>query len=222
MSIMNNKQRAYYAHFNTSILIAAKELLKSMPALYTRVYFSSKYLNALLNSADDEEFINVTILTEQENMTMMRNIIKTNSLYISDWDSLKYTDGEDFGFSFIAGNVKYVLLPFTETDTGYYIKSYDVDTNECYETNMSIDKKYFKDVALMDNGDFVRTADFNLEYINENNTRKFKAAKKDQPELIIVEDKRGYALTNMYILSVIAIACIFIVWLCIYIINHTS
>lgn len=211
-----NQNRAYYSHFDTSILIAAKELLKSMPALYTRIYFSTKYVNALLNEDTGEEFINVTVLTEMENVNMLRNIIKTNSLYIYEWDSLKYSEGEEFGFSFIAGNVKYVLLPFTETETGYHIRSYDVDTNDCYETNLNVDKKYFKNVSILDNGDFIRTADFNLEYINESNSVKFKAAKKEGPELIVVEDKKGYALMNMYILGLIAIMSIFVVWLTAY------
>lgn len=208
-----NQSKAYYPHFNTEILVGAKELLKSMPALYNRVYFSTKYVDALLNENNDEEFINVTILTEMENVEMMRNIIKTNFLYINDWDSKTSTEGEEYGFSFIAGNVKYVLLPFKETETGYTIRSFDVDTGDCYETNLNTEKKYFLNVTIRENGDFMRTADFNLEYINENNTVKFRATKKGRPEMIVVEDKKGYALTNMYTLFVIAILCVFVVWL---------
>lgn len=207
-----NQNKSYYSHFNTTIFLGAKELLKSMPALYTRVYFSTKYVNALVNGDTEEEFINVTILTEMENIEMMRNIIKNNFLYINDWDSQNFTENLDYGFSFIAGNVKYVLLPFTETETGYVIRSFDVDTGDCYETNLSTDKTSFLNVTLRENGDFIRTANFNLENMNENNTNKF-TVKKSQPDQIIVENNRGYALTNFYAISFIALLCVLVVWI---------
>lgn len=210
MAQVNNKY-AYYATFPTDILLAAKELLKSMPAFYNNVYFSTKYANALWNGESDDIFANVTILTEAEKADKLRNIIKSNFLYINDWDSIRNTNGEDYGFSFIAGHVKYILLTFREIPEGYVVRSYDVDKGDCYETTISVDKKYFLDVSMRENGEFVRICDFNLEYINNNNTKKFRAQKKAEPEMIIYK-KEGYALTNMYLLFLLAVICILVVW----------
>ena len=37
------KKYSYYISFDTQIFLSAKELLKSMPTFYNRVYFSIKY-----------------------------------------------------------------------------------------------------------------------------------------------------------------------------------
>lgn len=207
----NNDKYAYYATFPTNILLAAKELLKSMPAFYNNIYFSTKYANALWNGESDDIFANVTILTEVDKIDKLRNIIKSNFLYINDWDSLRNTNGEDYGFSFIAGHVKYILLTFRETPEGYVVRSYDADRGDCYETTISVDKKYFLDVSMKENGEFVRICDFNLEYINNNNSKKFRAQKKAEPEMIIYK-KEGYAITNMYLLFLLAVICLLVVW----------
>lgn len=206
-----NNKYSYFVNFNTEMFLGAKELLKSMPTFYNRVYFSTKYANALWSGDKEEYFSNVTLLTEEENIAQLRQIIKNNFLYIGDWDSLKFTDRKDFGFSFIAGNIKYILMPFKETETGYNIKSYDADTGDCYDTNISVDKKFFLDVTMKDNGEFIRTCDFNLEYITDANTKKERAPKK-APEMITYSS-RGYALTNIYLLAVIALISVAIVWI---------
>ncbi len=207
-----NKNKSYYLNFTTQMFLGAKELLKSMPTFYNRIYFSTKFASALWSGDKEEIFPNVTILTEEANIASLRQIIKNNFLYIGEWDSLRFTDGQDFGFSFIAGNIKYILLPFSETAEGYTIKSYDVDTGDCYTTNMVVDKKFFLDVSMKENGEFVRTCDFNLEYINSENTKKEKAAKKAQPQLVSIDTNRGYALTNMYLILLIVLISIFFVY----------
>ncbi len=210
MAQVNNKY-AYYATFPADVLLAAKEILKSMPAFYNNIYFSTKYANALWNGESDDVFANVTILTEEEKIGKLRSIIKSNFLYLSDWDSLKNTNGEEYGFSFIAGHVKYILLTFREIPEGYVIRSYDVDHGDCYETTISVDKKYFLDVSMRENGDIVRICDFNLEYINNNNSKKFRAQKKAEPEMIIYK-REGYATTNMYLIMILALTCLLVVW----------
>lgn len=212
MAHQDNKY-AYYATFPTQVLLAAKELLKSMPAFYNNIYFSTKYANALWNGESEDIFANITILTEAEKVDRLRTIIKSNFLYISDWDSLKNTNGEDYGFSFIAGHVKYILLTFRETRDGYVVRSYDADSGDCYETTLvNVDKRYFLDVSMRENGELVRICDFNLEYINNENSKKFRASKKDGPEMLIYK-KEGYALTNMYLLLILALVCILVVWI---------
>lgn len=199
-----NNNKSYYVNFTTQMFLGAKELLKSMPTFYNRVYFSSKYANALWSGEKEEVFTNVTLLTEENNIEQLRQIIKNNFLYIGDWDSQKFTDKADYGFSFIGGNIKYILMPFKEIEDGYRVRSYDVDTGDCYETHFSCDKKYFLDSSIKDNGEFVRTADFNLEYITDANTVKERAPRKSQPQMVTY-DNRGYTATNMYLLLLIAI-----------------
>lgn len=198
--MQNNK--AYYSSFDTQMLLGAKELLKSMPAFYNKIYFSTKYASALWSGNKNETFTNVTILTENENIETLRNIIKNNFLYLGNWDSKRFTDKADYGFSFIGGNIKYILMPFIETETGYIVRSYDVDKGDCYETALSVDKKYFLDVSMKDNGEFVRICDFNLEYINEGNTKIERAPKKSGPELVMYDSKGHIAINTIIIMLV--------------------
>jgi len=213
-------KNAYYINFTTEMLVGAKELLKSMPAFYNKIYFSSKYTNALWNGDKEEVFQNVTLLTEEENIALLRQIIKANFLYIGDWDSLRFTDGEDYGFSFIGGHIKFVLMTFKETEKGYIIKSYDADTGDCYLTTIAPDKNYFLDRSMKENGEIIRTCDFNLEYINNNNTKVEKAVKKTGPEMILYTSK-GYALTNMYIIISLAVLSVAIVIIIYYLLKNS-
>lgn len=209
MNNMNqgNKKYAYYVNFSTEMLVGAKELLKSMPAFYNRVYFSTKYASAIWSGDKEEYYSNVTLLTEEANIETLRQIIKNNFLYIGEWDSVRFTDKADYGFSFIGGNIKYILMPFKETSEGYMIRSYDVDTGDCYETNVSVDKKYFLDVSMKDNGEFVRICDFNLEYMNDSNTKKERAPKKSGPELVMYNSK-GSVMTNMILIILISLVSV--------------
>lgn len=201
---MAANNRSYYARFDTQILLGAKELLKSMPTFYNKVYFSTKYAGALWSGSNNETFTNVTLLTEGDNIEQLRQIIKNNFLYIGDWDSKKFTDKADYGFSFIGGNIKYILMPFYETQEGYMIRSYDADTGDCYETNVNVDKKFFLDVSMKENGEFVRICDFNLEYMTDANTKRERAPKKDGPELIVY-NSNGHAAINLIVIMLITL-----------------
>jgi hypothetical protein len=214
-----NNKNAYYVNFNTAIFLGAKELLKSMPTFFNRVYFSSKYANALWSGDKEEYFSNITLLTEEANIEMLRNIIKNNFLYIKKWDSVVFTDKGDYGFSFVAGNVKFILLTFRETPEGYVIKSYDANTGDCYETNVSVDKKYFLDVSMKENGEIVRTCDFNLEYINDSNTKVERAPKKMGPTMVTFSPNSGHALTNLYIVLSVMLLCVVAVMFAYYLIK---
>lgn len=207
---MGANNKSYYLNFDTQMFLGAKELLKSMPTFYNKIYFSSKYANALWSGDKEEYFSNVTILTESANIETLRQIIKNNFLYINEWDSKRYTDKGDYGFSFIGGNIKYILMPFIETQDGYIIRSYDVDTGDCYETTVNVDKKYFLDVSMKENGEFVRTCDFNLEYINDLNTKKERAPKKAGPELVMynatsASGNHGSVAINMIVIMLITV-----------------
>lgn len=199
-----NNKLAYYSTFTTSIFLGAKELLKSMPTFYTRVYFSSLYADALWNGEKEESFSDVILLTENLNMEMLRQIIKTNFLYIPSWDSLKNTDDEEYGFSFIAGNIKYVLMPFEENEKGYTVYSYDVDSKECRKTELERDKQFFLDTSIKENGEIVKTADFKYSDMTDKNTTTKKAQKKGEPEMILYENK-GYTLLNSVAITLIAL-----------------
>lgn len=215
------KKYTYYLTFSTQLFLGAKELLKSMPTFYNKIYFSSKYARALWSGDIEETFTNVTILTEQANMATLRQIIKTNFLYISEWDSTRYTEGEEFGFSFIAGNIKYVLMPFVEVDDGYVIRSYDVDTGNCYETTLVNDKKRFLSSSMKENGDIVRICDFNLEYMTDANTKVQLAQKKAQVANMatFTAGRDGYALANTIAILSIALASVATVLISYYIVS---
>ncbi len=213
---MGEKNKTYYLNFDTQIFLGAKELLKSMPTLYNRIYFSSKYANALWSGDKQEEFSNVTILTESENMETLRQIIKNNALYIGEWDSKRYTNGKDYGLSFIGGNIKYILLAFEETNDGYIVRSYDADAGDCCETTITSDKKFFLDTSIKENGEIVKTCDFNLEDMNDSNTKKERAPLKG-PTLVSynttsISNKTGSIAINMVIIILISIAGIMTVY----------
>lgn len=216
------KKYSYYLSFSTQIFLGAKELLKSMPAFYNKVYFSTKYARALWSGDMEETFTNVTLLTEQANIATLRQIIKTNFLYIGEWDSIKYTEnGNEFGFSFIAGNIKYVLMPFVEIETGYVIRSYDVDTGKCYETILNRDKQNFLSSSIKENGDIIRTCDFNLEYMTDANTRVTLAQKKAQIQNMatFTASSGGYAFVNLIAILLIGVLGVATVYLSYYLVS---
>ena len=205
------QKNAYYLNFNTEQFLGGKELLKSMPTFFNRVYFCSKYGNALWDGDKEEYFSNIAMICRAEDLEFLRNIIKNNFLYMADWDSYKYSEKGDYGFSFIAGNIKYILMPFREVDNGYTVRYYDVDNGMCYDVNLEKSKEFFLDSSINVNGDFVRTCDFNIEEINENNSVKHMAEKKLQPEMAVYVSNRGYALANLYLGIVIFALALFVV-----------
>ncbi len=214
------RKYSYYSTFTTEMFLGAKELLKSMPTFYNRVYFSSKYSEALWDGEKEEMFANVTLLTEEENIASLRQIIKNNFLYIGDWDSIKYTNGIDYGFSFIAGNIKYILLPFSEIDGGFMIRSYDVDAGDCYETRIASERQRFISSTMKENGELIRIADFNLEYMTANNTVTQKAEKKAGPQLVTyTKGSGGYALVNLIAIMLLGLVSVATVYASYYIVS---
>ncbi len=198
-----NSKNTYYAKFNTTMFLGAKELLKSMPTFYNRVYFSTVHANALWSGDKDEEFNNIIILADLKELNSLRQIIKNNFLYIQNWDSKTYFDDGEYGFSFIAGNVKYILMAFSENEEGYTIYSFNTEAKTGMTTSIKTDKKFFKDTSIKENGEIVRTCDFKVSMMNEENTKVSKATKNTQPDLIVYENK-GYALANTILFVLIA------------------
>lgn len=214
------KKYSYYISFDTQIFLSAKELLKSMPTFYNRVYFSIKYARAIWSGDIEDTFTNVTLLTESANMASLRQIIKNNFLYINEWDSGRYTDKADYGFSFIAGNVKFVLMPFDEIEEGYYVRSYDVDTGNCYDTRLSCDKKYFLSTSVNDTGEIIRICDFNLEYMTDSNTKVERAPKKaEQQQMVTFTPNSGYAFINLIAVMLLTIVSVATVYISYYIVS---
>lgn len=207
---MVNKN-SYYLDFTLEKFLAGKELLKSMPMFFNRVYFCKKYANALWSGESKEHFKNIAVIASEDDINSLRGIIRNNFLYLSDWDSLNNTSKGDYGFSFIAGNIKYIVMVYDERENGYIIRSYDVDSGECKATTVEVDKKFFLDCSINSNGEFVRTCDFDLENINESNTESFIAEKKIVPEMAIYENK-GYVLGTAHYLLAFMILVLVIVW----------
>ena len=203
-------KNTYYLDFTTEQLIGGKELLKSMPMFYNRVYFCKKYANALWNGSEGEHFADITMIAREEDIPNLRQIIKNNFLYISGWDSVKFSEEGDYGFSFIGGNLKYVVIPFKETENGYNIKSYDVNTGMCYDTLLNVNKQFFLDSSINARGEFVRTCDFNPEDRNDTNTKSKMAAKKAQPQMAVYNG--GFALSKAPYVILVALLCLIVLW----------
>lgn len=207
---MVNKN-SYYLDFPLEKFLAGKELLKSMPMFFNRVYFCKKYANALWNGESSEHFSNIALVANIDDVKSLRGIIKNNFLYLSNWDSLNNTNKADYGFSFIAGNIKYIVMLYDETENGYQIKSYDVDSGKCSVTDLEVDKKFFLDSSINANGEFVRTCAFNLEDINESNTTSFIAEKKIEPKMALYDNK-GYVIGSIHYFLAFMILVLIIVW----------
>ena len=207
---MANKN-AYYLNFTIEKLLGGKELLKSMPMFFNRIYFCRKYANALWTGESNEHFTNIAFIANEEDVNSLRNIIKNNFLYISEWDSINNTTQGDYGFSFIAGNIKYVLMTYDERENGYIIKSYDVDSGRCSSTTLEVNKDFFLDTSLNANGEFVRTCDFDMEDINSENSESFIAEKKDESKMAIY-DNTGHSISTFRYQLAFIIIILVITW----------
>lgn len=205
-------KNAYYLNFDTTQFLGAKELLKSMPFFYNKVYFCMKYGNALWSGEKEEHFSNIAMICKEEDIAQLRQIIKNNFLHIAGWDSIKFTEQFDYGFSFIGGNIKFILMPFKELDNGYRIRSYDVDTGMCYETTLEKNKEFFLDTSINSQGEIVRTCDFNMEEISDSNSVKKIAEKKIQPEMAVYNNG-GYTRKNIILGLIIFILALLIVFI---------
>lgn len=206
------QKNAYYINFDNEKFLGAKELLKRMPVFYNRVYFSSKYANVLWSNDKEEIFNNVVLLCKLEDIQNLRQIIKNNFLYINDWDSIKFIEDKEYGFSFIGGNILFIIIPFEETEEGYHIMSYEYDSGICSDTYLKNNKEFFLTSSINDLGEIIKICDFKLEDMTEENTKKTLVPKKTKPEMIIY-DKKGYTKTNTYSLLLIMLICILLVWL---------
>ena len=211
---------AYYLDFTTSELLAGKEILKKMPIVFNNVYFCKKYANALWSGEKEEHFKDITMICNANVISNIRQIIRSNFLYIQGWDSLKYAGNDDYGFSFIAGNIKFTVMPFIETKDGYVIKSYDTETTDCRTTTLNTDKKFFLDASMNDNGEFVRTCAFNIEDMNDENTEKKLPPKKETLKYAVYEDNKGHVLASAnYVISIIVVLVV-ILWFILIISNY--
>lgn len=216
------QKNEYYLNFNAEQLLASKEVLKSMPIFYNKVYFSKKYVACLWSGATNDAFSDITLMCKSSDITQIRQIIKNNFLYLPDWDSKNFIETGDYGFSFILGNIKYNVVPFEETNDGYHIMSYDVLDGKCNDTNIKSDKKFFLDSSINENGEIVRSCEFNLEDRKEDNTKSFIAPKKVQVQMGVYGDNRGYAMANTYYIVLLGIMCALTIWMTYFVIRNLS
>ena len=212
-------KNSYYTVFSASQFLGAKEIIKSMPVFYNRVYFSSKYANILYSNETDETFENVTLLADIADVRNLRQIIKNNFLYISTWDSLTYTDDKDYGFSFLAANIMFILILFERTDDGYTIYSYDAITGNCFTTKVHGKLEKFMQTIVTEQGEIIRTCDFGIEYMSEENTTYFLAPKKDKSNIAVIEENAGFIKTNSIVLITIVALCIFAIVFAYFLVN---
>lgn len=213
-------KNAYYTVFSASQFLGAKEIIKSMPVFYNRVYFSSKYANILYSEETDETFENVTLLADVSDVASLRQIIKNNFLYVSEWDSINFTDNKDYGFSFLAANIKFILMLFEKSDEGYTIYSYDAVTGNCFTTKVPAQLEKFMQTTITNEGEIIRTCDFSIEYMNEENTQYFLAPRKDRSNIAVIESSSGFTKVNVLIFIIIIIMCILAVILAISFVNR--
>lgn len=209
-----NDRKIYYLDFTTEQLLGGKELLKSMPLFYNRVFFCRKYADLIWNGGGREEHFTCIALTcRDSDIATLRQIIKNNSLYAPKWDSLRYTESEDYGFSFIGGNIKYILMPFRETEVGFEVKSYDCETGMCYTTMVpTYNRNSFAVTNFNEQGEIINMCDFDIEDINAQNSRGIMAPRKAQTQ-IAVYSNAGYVLNNVnMVLSMIFIGMV-VAWI---------
>ena len=215
------KKNAYYTVFSASQFLGAKEIIKSMPVFYNRVYFSSKYINILYSEETDETFENITLLADIADAPSLRQIIKNNFLYVSEWDSINYTENnKDYGFSFLAANIKFILMLFEKTEEGYTIYSYDAVTGNCFTTKLSSQLEKFMQTTITNEGEIIRTCDFSVEYMNEKNTQYFLAPRKDTSNIAVIESSGGFTKVNALIFIIIIVMCVLAVILAINFVNR--
>lgn len=212
---MDTTTKSYYLRFGINELLSSREILKSMPVVYNNLYYTTEYATALWDGEGDATFENVIVLCDVSLIDKIRQIIRNNFLYVPKWDSIRFTDNEDYGFTFIVGRVKYILGTFSKTNKGYHIKLFDVNTGICTDTDLPDNNDSFLNSSLNDSGEFIRTCQFDVKYMTDENTKKKYARKKDELEVATV-DTKGYAMVNAILLTVIAAASIVAVVLAYY------
>ena len=126
-------------NLNSDAIINAKEFLKSIPKLYDKVYFSYEYLNVFKNS-EDADHENIILFTKKDNIKEIRKILKENGLYNEKLDSISKVTEEDYGLSFIIGNIKFIVV--------LIIKNSNIYSFQLFDAVKSIGYKYISDKSL--------------------------------------------------------------------------
>ena len=126
-------------NLNSDAIINAKEFLKSIPKLYDKVYFSYEYLSVFKNS-EDADHENIILFTKKDNIKEIRKILKENGLYNEKLDSISKVTEEDYGLSFIIGNIKFIIV--------LIIKNSNIYSFQLFDTVKSIGYKYVSDKSL--------------------------------------------------------------------------
>ena len=126
-------------NLNSDAIINAKEFLKSIPKLYDKVYFSYEYLSVFKNS-EDADHENIILFTKKDNIKEIRKILKENGLYNEKLDSISKVTEEDYGLSFIIGNIKFIVV--------LIIKNSNIYSFQLFDAVKSIGYKYISDKSL--------------------------------------------------------------------------
>lgn len=196
-------------HISSDELIGAKEVLKGMPDFYKKVYFPSLYIDELA-SDDNKMHESIIVLAKRRDLNYLRGYLQRIFLYRRDLDSLEYKD-EDYGFSFIIHNIKFVVGAVVNQDDNQIIRLFDDKNRE------GIIYDYKNPDSLF--GSFTNDTNESIKICNIDMEDFYKNSYRDKPiiEETVVESTTGKTST-ITLIALIVIAIIINVIL--YIVLH--
>ena len=190
-------------------LVGAKEVLKSMPDFYKKVYFPSLYIDEI-TSSDSKIHDSILVLAKRRDLNFLRGYLQRVFLYRKELDSLEYKE-EDFGFSFIINNIKFVVGAIVNNEDKLTIKLFDTKEKE------GILYDYKNPVSLLDSitnelDEKIKICNIDMEDFDKNSYR-------DKPVVqeMVVESTTGKISTAVLIGLIIVAIVINVV---IYIVLH--
>ena len=198
--------KIYYKNVSSDNLLSAKEILKSMPRFYHKIYFSASLIDAM--SGETNTYENVYIFAKEKDMDFLRNEIKKNYLYHEGLDSKSFKD-TDYGFSFAIGYMKYVLGVIYSDEDYTYIKLFDSKNKE------GITKKYENNFNLVysfknENNDKIRICDINNGLVIDDKKEKLyeEPLELSNPTLL---QSYGFSSIKMIVSIITIIAALIII-----------
>ena len=188
-------------------LVGAKEILKSMPDFYKKVYFPSLYIEEI-SKHDYKLHESILVLAKRRDLNYLRGYLQKMFIYREDLDSLNYKE-EDYGFSFIINNIKFVVGAIVNKEEKIIIKMFDTNEKE------GIIYDYSNPTDLLDSftsevEERIKICNLDMEDFNKNSYR-------DKPVVqeMVVENTAGKistaVLIGLIIVAVVINVLIYIV-----------
>lgn len=188
-------------------LVGAKEVLKSMPDFYKKVYFPSLYIDEISNQ-DHKMHDSILVLAKRRDLNYLRGYLQRMFIYKKELDSLEYKE-EDYGFSFIINNIKYVVGSIVNKEEKIIIKLFDTNDKEGIIYDYSNPTDLF-DSFTSEVEERIKICNLDMEDFNKNSYR-------DKPVVqeIVVENTAGKistaVLIGLIIVAVVINVLIYIV-----------